>query len=133
MCGEETTLARAFCLIVFLFFPSPSEVLSAGTFVERGGQLTILKDEVRNTFLSALSTASTSLSLQELLVYRCALMCAQFPMLSAPSPPPGHSPTPTPPIFGMRLFADLGSLDSARTAPAEGYMDTVVSWGASLS
>lgn len=37
--------------------------------------------------------------LQELLVYRCALMCAQFPMLSAPCPPDGRSPTPPPLIL----------------------------------
>jgi hypothetical protein len=31
---------------------------------------------------------------EELLVYRCAIMCAQFPMLSAPSPPDDRSPSP---------------------------------------
>ena len=61
-------------------------------------------------------------------MYRCALMCSQFPMLSAPSPPPGHSPTPTPPIFGSNLFSNLGSLDIAHTAPADTFLGRMVSF-----
>ena len=36
-------------------------------------------------------------------MYRCSLMCAQFAVLSAPSPPEGDSPTPSIPI---KLFTD---------------------------
>ena len=36
-------------------------------------------------------------------MYRCSLMCAQFAVLSAPSPPEGDSPTPSVPI---KLFTD---------------------------
>lgn len=36
-------------------------------------------------------------------MYRCSLMCAQFAVLSAPSPPEGDSPTPGIPI---KLFTD---------------------------
>ena len=58
-----------------------------------------------------------SFTVQELLVYRAGLMCAQFPMLSAPSPPEGASPTPT---FPTLHFSNLGSPnDLARTAPSE--------------
>ncbi|XP_019857507.1 PREDICTED: uncharacterized protein LOC109585810 isoform X2 [Amphimedon queenslandica] len=35
-----------------------------------------------------------SLKDEELVVYRCAIMCAQFPMLSAPGPPDDRSPSP---------------------------------------
>ena len=53
-------------------------------------------------------------------MFRAALMCAQFPMLSAPSPPEGGSPTPTFP--SVVPLANIGSPDSgdlSRTAPAE--------------
>jgi len=36
-------------------------------------------------------------------MYRCSLMCAQFAVLSAPSPPEGDSPTPSVPV---KLFGD---------------------------
>lgn len=56
--------------------------------------------------------------LQETHVYRCALMCAQFPMLSAPDPPEGGSPTPPPPTLPLRFTDVIGSAASAaRTAP----------------
>lgn len=56
--------------------------------------------------------------LQETHVYRCALMCAQFPMLSAPDPPEGGSPTPPPPSLPLRFTNVIGSAASAaRTAP----------------
>ena len=56
--------------------------------------------------------------LQEAHVYRCALMCAQFPMLSAPDPPEGASPTPPPPSLPLRFTNVIGSAASAaRTAP----------------
>ena len=56
--------------------------------------------------------------LQEAHVYRCALMCAQFPMLSAPDPPEGGSPTPPPPSLPLRFTEVIGSAASAaRTAP----------------
>ena len=48
-------------------------------------------------------------------------MCAQFPMLSAPSPPEGASPTPTPPTLP---FSNIGSPefgDLSRTAPPDVY------------
>ena len=55
---------------------------------------------------------------QEAHVYRCALMCAQFPMLSAPDPPEGGSPTPPPPTLPLRFTDVIGSAASAaRTAP----------------
>ena len=46
-------------------------------------------------------------------------MCAQFPMLSAPSPPRGGSPTPTPPTFPLSTIGSPDSGDLSRTAPAE--------------
>ena len=56
-------------------------------------------------------------------MYRCALMCSQFPMLSAPEPPNGESPSPPLPPLPMKFDTGvLGSLqedDLARTAPAE--------------
>ena len=62
-------------------------------------------------------------------MYRCALMCSQFPMLSAPSPPEGHSPTPTPPTLPLRFHPpNIGSLtdgEMARTAPDE-YLSAVM-------
>ena len=45
-------------------------------------------------------------------------MCAQFPMLSAPEPPEGGSPTPPPPTLPLRFTDVIGSADSAaRTVP----------------
>ena len=45
-------------------------------------------------------------------------MCAQFPMLSAPDPPEGGSPTPPPPTLPLRFTDVIGSAAStARTAP----------------
>ena len=45
-------------------------------------------------------------------------MCAQFPMLSAPDPPEGGSPTPPPPSLPLRFTNVIGSASSAaRTAP----------------
>ena len=58
----------------------------------------------------------TAVTLQELLVYRCALMCSQFPMLSAPSPPDGQSPTPPPPTLPSMFTTD--TLEYSNTAPA---------------
>ena len=56
--------------------------------------------------------------LQESHVYRCALMCAQFPMLSAPDPPEGGSPTPPPPTLPLRFTDVIDSAASvARTVP----------------
>lgn len=37
---------------------------------------------------------NTFLFLQDLCVYRCALACAQFPVLSAPTPPENETPPP---------------------------------------
>lgn len=60
---------------------------------------------------------------EERLVYRCALMCAQFPMLSAPAPPDGQSPSPPlPPLpakFDTGVLGSLQDSDLSRTAPAE--------------
>ena len=46
-------------------------------------------------------------------------MCAQFPMLSAPSPPRGGSPTPTPPAVPLCTIGSPDVGDLSRTAPAE--------------
>ena len=46
-------------------------------------------------------------------------MCAQFPMLSAPSPPEGGSPTPTPPVVSFSTLGSLEAGDLSRTAPSE--------------
>ena len=60
------------------------------------------------------------LYVQEAHVYRRALMCAQFPMLSAPEPPDGGSPTPPPPALPLRFTDVIGSVPSAaRTVPDE--------------
>lgn len=70
---------------------------------------------------------------QDLLVYRCSLMCAQFPMLSAPEPPDGQSPTPPPVALPLKFATSkIGSIDSedlSRTAPAE-FLHTFMSNGA---
>jgi len=54
-------------------------------------------------------------------VYRCALQCAQFPMLSAPCPPDGHSPTPPPPnlpsVFETRPLEEEDSSDHTSRSP----------------
>ena len=70
------------------------------------------------------STCATSLHVlplfhfQELSLYQCALMCAQFPMLSAPGPPDGSSPTPAPPelplVIEPQLVVSGGSVSSGR-------------------
>lgn len=60
---------------------------------------------------------------QELPVYRCALMCAQFPMLSAPSPPDGQSPTPPPP--SLPSVFTTATLQYSQTAPTGQYLDEV--------
>ena len=46
-------------------------------------------------------------------MYRCSLMCAQFAVLSAPSPPEGDSPTPGVPI---KLFTDA-TMTTGRVSP----------------
>ena len=47
-------------------------------------------------------------------------MCAQFPMLSAPDPPEGGSPTPPPPTLPLRFTDVIGSAASAaRTVPED--------------
>ena len=46
-------------------------------------------------------------------------MCAQFPMLSAPSPPEGASPTPTPPLIPLSTIGSPDAGDLSRTAPSE--------------
>ena len=56
--------------------------------------------------------------LQDFLVYRAALMCAQFPMLSAPSPPEGASPTPTPPILPFSSLSSTSNPPLAATDPS---------------
>ena len=60
---------------------------------------------------------------QDLLVYRCALMCSQFPMLSAPSPPDGQSPTPPPPPLPSIFTTD--TLEYSHTAPT-GQVTSVI-------
>lgn len=59
-------------------------------------------------------------------MYRCSLMCAQFAVLSAPSPPEGDSPTPSVPI---KLFTDatmttgpLSPTSLSRTMPNDSLM-----------
>ncbi len=55
-------------------------------------------------------------------------MCAQFPMLSAPEPPDGQSPSPPlPPLpatFATGLLGSLRESDLSRTAPAEVHLTT---------
>jgi hypothetical protein len=63
---------------------------------------------------------------EELLVFRAALMCAQFPMLSAPSPPEGASPTPTPPLIPLSTIGSPDAGDLSRTAPSEMHEDQIV-------
>ena len=46
-------------------------------------------------------------------MYRCSLMCAQFAVLSAPSPPEGDSPTPSVPV---KLFTD-GTMATGPISP----------------
>lgn len=83
-----------------------------------------LKDEVGPRKL--VNYTNLPPSVQERLVYRCALMCAQFPMLSAPEPPDGQSPSPPlPPLpatFDTGLLGSLCESDLARTAPAEVHL-----------
>ena len=63
-------------------------------------------------------------------MYRCSLMCAQFAVLSAPSPPEGDSPTPSVPI---KLFTDatmttgpISPTSLSRTMPTNLTNDTSV-------
>ena len=52
-------------------------------------------------------------------MFRAALMCAQFPMLSAPSPPEGASPTPPPPTVPFSTIGSPDVGDLSRTAPSD--------------
>lgn len=66
-------------------------------------------------------------------MYRCSLVCAQFAVLSAPSPPEGDSPTPSVPV---KFFSDttmttgpLSPTSLARSVPTNLQTDQLPMFG----